>query len=322
MALTLVQASKLSNDKLLVGVIEEIITDSMLLQKLPFIEIVGNGLTYNRELTLPNAEFYDVNEEWEESTPTFTQVTSVLKIVGGDADVDNFLKATRSNIQDLETEVVQSKAKAIRNIFEEKFIYGDATTRPKEFDGMAYLMQLLTEDVAVPGDTNYTGQVLRAATAAASASLTLTMLDDLISMVKGGRPDGLIMNQTMRNAIQGLLRAVGQGGLESGRSEMGTWVQSYLGIPIIIDDWLLNTHDCTAGDCGEIAAFTGGDSTVIFAVRFGEKEMAGLQSPGGLTVEPLGSLEKKDGTRTRVKWYTSLALFGTKTCAAMIGVKK
>ncbi len=322
MALTLVQAAKLSNDRLLVGVIETIIIESLLLQRLPFIEIVGNGLTYNQELTLPNAEFYDVNEDWEESTPTFRQVTAVLKILGGDADVDKFLKATRSDINDLESTVVELKAKAIRNTFEEKFIYGDTTTRPKEFDGLTYLMSLLTEDVAVPGDVNYTGQVLRAATAAASASLTLTMLDDLISLVKGGRADALLMNQTMRNAIQALLRAAGQGGLESGRSEMGTWVQSYLGIPIIIDDWILNTHDCAAADCGQIDTFTGGDSTIIAAVRFGEGALAGLQSPGGLMVEPVGTLEKKDATRTRVKWYCSVALFTQVTSAVLIGVKK
>ena len=35
MAMTLVEAAKLSNDRLLVGVIETIITESGLLQKLP-----------------------------------------------------------------------------------------------------------------------------------------------------------------------------------------------------------------------------------------------------------------------------------------------
>jgi hypothetical protein len=40
MALTLAEASKLSNDVLLAGVIETIIKDSPILQALPFIEIV------------------------------------------------------------------------------------------------------------------------------------------------------------------------------------------------------------------------------------------------------------------------------------------
>ena len=41
MALTLAEASKLSNDILLQGVIETIIYDSPVLQVLPFIEIMG-----------------------------------------------------------------------------------------------------------------------------------------------------------------------------------------------------------------------------------------------------------------------------------------
>ena len=99
MALTLAEGAKLSNDMLLQGVVETIVKESPILQRLPFIEIVGNGLTYNRENTLPDIDFYDVGDDWAESTPTFEQKTANLKIMGGDADVDNFLKATRSNVQ-------------------------------------------------------------------------------------------------------------------------------------------------------------------------------------------------------------------------------
>ena len=101
MALTLAEASKLSNDMLLQGVVETIIKESPVLQRQPFIEIVGNGLTYNQEKALPSVDFYDVGDTWAESTPTFEQKTANLKIMGGDADVDNFLKTTHSNIQDL-----------------------------------------------------------------------------------------------------------------------------------------------------------------------------------------------------------------------------
>ena len=82
MALTLVEASKLSNDTLLAGVIETIAQESPVLQRLPFVEIVGNGLTYNRENAAPSADFYDVGDDWDESTPTFTQATAALRILG------------------------------------------------------------------------------------------------------------------------------------------------------------------------------------------------------------------------------------------------
>jgi hypothetical protein len=54
MALLLEEAAKLSNDMLLQGVVETIVKDSPVLQRLPFIEIVGNGLTYNQESTFDN----------------------------------------------------------------------------------------------------------------------------------------------------------------------------------------------------------------------------------------------------------------------------
>src|SRR3990172_1504863 len=125
MALTLVEAAKLSNHTLLSGVIDTIAQESPVLQRLPFIEIVGNGLTYNRENTAPSADFYDVGDAWAESTPTFAQQTATLKILGGDADVDNFLKATRSNVQDMEAAVVQLKAKAVQQKFDDTFVNGD-----------------------------------------------------------------------------------------------------------------------------------------------------------------------------------------------------
>jgi hypothetical protein len=52
MALTLDEAAKLSNDMLLQGVVETIIKDSPVLQRLPFIELAGNGLTYKQIATI------------------------------------------------------------------------------------------------------------------------------------------------------------------------------------------------------------------------------------------------------------------------------
>jgi hypothetical protein len=39
-------------------------------------------------------------------------------------------------------------------------------------------------------------------------------------------------------------------------------------------------------------------------------------------VERVGNLETKDATRTRVKWYVSLALFNTLKLSKLIGVRQ
>jgi len=305
MALTLDEASKLSNDMLLQGVVETIVKDSPVLQQLSFIEIVGNVLTYNQEKTLPTIDFYDVGDTWAESTPTFEQKTASLKIMGGDADVDNFLKATRSNIQDLEAAVVELKAKALKDKFEDTFIYGDSAVNAKQFDGLRKLIDTTTASdqvIAMDG----TG-----------ATLTLAKLDELIDAVKGGKPDMLLMSRRSRRKINALVRAAG-GMVESDRDKWGNFVQLWDGIPIGVNDWILDTHVLTGG---VETATSGGTCSTIHAFQMGEGALCGLTSPGHLTVEPIGSLETKDASRTRIKWYCSLAMFSSIKAAALIGVK-
>ncbi len=305
MALTLAEAAKLSNDMLLQGVVETIVKESPIIQRLPFIEIAGNGLTYNQEKTLPGIDFYDVGDTWVESTPTFEQKTANLKIMGGDADVDNFLKSTRSNIQDLEAAVIELKAKAVKDKFEDSFIYGDDSTNPKQFDGLRKLI-----------DTSTTGaQVV--AMGATGATLTLAKLDELIDAVKGGKPDLLLMSRRSRRKLNALVRAAG-GMMDTDRDSWGNFIQFWDGIPIGVNDWILDTHTLAASvETGT----TGGTCSTIYAIQFGEGALCGLTSPGHLTVEPIGSLETKDATRTRVKWYVSLALFSSVKAAALIGVQ-
>ncbi len=305
MALTLAEASKLSTDMLLQGVVETIIKESPVLRELPFIEIVGNGLTYNQEKTLPTIDFYEVGDTWAESTPTFEQKTANLKIMGGDADVDNFLKATRSNLQDLEAAVIELKAKALRDKFDEIFIYGDATANPKQFEGLRKLV-----DTATASD-----QVIAAG--ASGATLTLSMLDELIDAVKGGKPNMLLMSRRSRRKINALVRASGAM-METDRDKWGNFIHFWDGIPVGVNDWVLDAHVVSGG---VETATTGGDCSVIYAIQLGEGALCGLTAPGHLTVEPIGSLETKDATRTRVKWYVSLALFSSVKAAALIGVK-
>ena len=294
MALTLVEAAKLSNDILLTGVVETIIKDSPILQRMPFIEIVGNGLTYNRENAAPSAAFFDVGDTWTESTPTFTQLTVTLKIMGGDADIDNFLIATRSNLPDLEAAVVQLKAKAVRQLFETTFVTGDATANPKSFDGLDKLTDA--------------GQSL--SMGANGGSLTLDKLDELVDQVKGGKPELLLMSRRSRRIVNKLARNSGSL-LETDRDEFGTMLTFYDGIPLGVSDYISDAQ--TVG--------TSTDCSTIYSFQMGEGALSGLTAPGGLAIERVGSLETKDASRTRIKWYSSLALFNTLKLARLTGVR-
>jgi HK97 family phage major capsid protein len=294
MALTLAEAAKLSNDIVLQGVIETIVLDSPILQALPFIEITGNGLTYNRENTNPAATFFNVGDTWTEATPTFSQITATLSIVGGDADIDNFLLTTRSNIQDLQAAVIRLKAKAVQQKFEDTFVNGDTAVDAKSFDGI---------DKLTTG-----GQI--ATMGANGATMTLAKLDEVIDLVKGGPPAMLLMSKRSRRTLNGLARTTGSF-LQTDRNEFGQMVQFYDGVPIGVSDYISDAK--TVG--------TSTDCSTVYAMQMGEGALAGLTAPGGLQVETIGSLETKDATRTRVKWYVSTALFNTIKVAKLIGVR-
>jgi hypothetical protein len=359
MSISLEEASKLSNDVLLQGIIETIIKDSPILQELPFIQIVGNGLTYNREKSLPTVGWYaPVSGTWTQSEPQFEQVTAALKVLGGDADVDNFLKATRSNVQDLEAAVIEQKAKALRHEFENTFLNGDSGVDANQPDG---LYKTLTDaywaastayslgDIVVPkgagqgAENGFRYECTTAGTSDASeptwptvegetvddntvtwtcrfghwlgtgtngATLSFNNLDKLIDLVRGGKPDMLLMSRRSRRKVQSLIRAAGTM-LETRPGKYLEQIQMYNGIPIAVSDWVKD--DYTVG--------TSTDCSAIFAFQMGEGAVCGLSSPELIQIERIGSLETKDASRTRVKWYVSLALFSVVKAAMLTGVR-
>ena len=227
----LAEAAKLSNDIVLQGVIETIVQESPILQMLPFIEITGNGLTYNRENTNPNATFFDVGDTWTEGTPTFTQITTPLKIIGGDADVDNYLLQTRSNVQDLQAAVVRLRAKAVQQKFEDTFLNGDTAVDSKSFDGID---KLTTGGQALTMGAN-------------GATLTLGKLDELVDAIKGGPPAMLLMSKRTRRTLNNLARTTGSL-LQSDRNDFGQMVQFYDGIPVAVSDYISDAK--TVGTSG------------------------------------------------------------------------
>ena len=295
MALTLAEGAKLSNDVLQQGVIETVINDSPVLQRLPFVEIVGNGLTYNRENVAATAAFFAVGDTWTESTPTFTQITAALTILGGDADIDNYIARTRNNVQDIEAAVVELKAKAVQQKFDDTFITGDTGTDANAFDGIDTLCAA--------------GQTLSMGTN--GATLTLDKLDEAVDLVRGGKPEILLMSRRTRRTLSSLARASGSGVVEHDRDEFGRMVSFYDGIPVGVNDYISDAQ--TVG--------TSTDCSTIYALQFGEGAVAGLTGPGGVSIERVGALETKDATRVRVKWYVSVALFNELKLAKLIGVR-
>jgi hypothetical protein len=197
-------------------------------------------------------------------------------------------------VQDLRASVIRLKAKAVQQKFEDTFVNGDLTVDAKSFDGIDKLT--VGAQIATMG-TN-------------GATLSLAKLDEVIDLVKGGPPAMLLMSKRTRRSLNNLARTSGSF-LQTDRNEFGQMVQFYDGVPIGVSDYISDAK--TVG--------TSTDCSTVYAMQFGEGALAGITAPGGLLVETIGSLETKDATRTRVKWYVSTALFNTIKVAKLIGVR-
>ena len=306
MAMTLAESAKLTNDYLVAGVIATIVKDNPLMERLPFIDIVGEALKYNRENGIPSASFYDVGDTWAEDTPTYTPVTVAHKILGGDADVDQFIQQTRSNINDQEATAIELKAKAVRHKFEDVFFYGNATAFTKEIDGL-HSVNLIPLTQQLHMGTTTTG-----------AALNLITLDEAIDLVKPGRPDLLAVTRAVRRRITQHKRASGYHFTVS-PSEMGRQIEMYGEVPMVISDFLTQT-ETVSGTPSVYTLKTTGDTSTAFLMQFGEQGICGAQN-GPIQVVRLGELETKDASRTRLKWYCTLLNYGTLSASLVDGIK-
>ena len=81
-------------------------------------------------------------------------------------------------------------------------------------------------------------------------------------------------------------------------------------VTTLVDDFLPTNE--TQGTSGAVCSS-------IYAAKFGRQGVLGLDN-GGIQVERVGELETKDATRTRVKWYCGLALFGTLGLSRLKGI--
>ena len=297
MAMTLIEAAKSSPNPVQSGIIELYAQNSDILRTLPFNNISGNALRYNREETLPGVGFRGVNEAYSEDVGVINPVTEPLVIAGGDLDVDKFILTTMGADQRSVREAM--KVKALAHRWTKAFIKGDNATEPREFDGL---------QIRLTGT-----QKIQAGSTANGSALSLAKLDELIDAVDN--PTHLIMNRTMRRRLSAAARLYTVGGfLTYGLDEFGRQVASYNGLPILVVDQDSTGTDILAFD--EAASSGTATATSIYCVSFGDGMFSGIQS-GGVMVTDLGELDTKPVVRTRVEWYSGIALFHAKAAARL-----
>ncbi len=298
MAILLAEAQSLSNNELEVGVVEEIIDKEDLFAVLPFTRVNGKAYVYNRENVLAEGDFLDPNDVVNESHSTFTEVVTKLRILIGDVDVDKFIDGTLSDTNTQKGLQIAQKAKGLGRQFKRTLVNGDATANPKEFDGLSKIVD--------PGQTF--------AAATNGASIDLSLLDKLLDMVPNGA-DVIFMHSAVIRAFRSVLRAAGAtAASELTLRDFGRPMLTHNGVPILVNDFLpLDEDQGTAT----------GVTTSVYAARLNEIDgLHGIYGGGtaGIVVEDVGTVQNKDATRTRLKWYVSLVLKSTKSLARLKGI--
>ena len=303
MAITLVEAAKLYTGNVLrMGVIEMFAANSDLLAVFPFETIAGNAYQYNRESELPGVAFRGVNESYTASTGIVNPLVEALKIAGGDLDVDNFI--TRTQGEGVRATHEAMKIKALSLTLTKKFIKGDNSSEPREFDGL---------------QTRITGtQLIENGTTDGGDVLSLGKLDAAIDAVDN--PQYLLMSKGMRRIVTAASRLATVGGYVTyTKDNFGDTQTVYNDLPILISG-----RD-EAGD--EILAFdevgTGGATATaqsIYVLSFGDGEVTGLQS-GDMVVTDLGEQDTSPVKRTRVEWGVTMAILNGRAAARLRGIK-
>lgn len=303
-SVTLAESAKLCQDLLLAGIIETLVTVNPIYDVFPFMEIDGNSLAYNRENALGDVQFLGIGGTiTAKAAATFTQETAALTTIIGDAEVNNLIQATRSNINDQKAVQIASKAKSIGRQYQTTMITGDGTS--DSFEGLLAL---------VPA-------AQKVATGDNGSDISFLILDELLDTVKAkdGEVDFIMMNARTLRSYFVLLRALGGASIgEVITLPSGRQVPGYRNVPIFRNDYIpINqTKGTTTGTCSTIFAGCFDDGS-------GKVGLSGITARGaaGIRVSEIGESETKDESITRVKMYCGMALFSELGIAAADGIK-
>lgn len=296
MGLSLLEAKKHSRNRQEQAVITEL-SAGPLLSTLPFREVQGSGLFYQREENLGDVGFRAFNDGYSESYAEIRQYSEALKLFGGDVKVDRAIVELEG--PQARAYQIQSKVRAMRLAFEGLFIRGDSNGNAAEFDGLSVRLP-----AAQAGNHS---QIIKNANTA--AGLDLGKLDEVIDAVDAqGGSKYLVMSKSARRHLSAVARASGQ--IDIMRSEFGGQQLVYGGLPVLeIDRDHKNVRILDSDPTDQS----------IYVVSFGNDHVTGIQN-GGPQVRDLGESTDEPVLVTRVEWFCAIAMINGRSAARLTNV--
>jgi hypothetical protein len=305
MPMTLLEASKINKgDVVRNTVIEMFAASTPLMQAMQWMDIPGGSYHYNQEGQLPGVAFRGINQSYDESTGILNPQTEVLRIVGGDLDVDKALVKMHGPAVRAQHEAL--KVKALGLYLSKKLIKGDSLADPREFDG---LRNRITGSQLIP--------VKAISPTNGGDPLSLLALDEAIDAVD--EPTHLIMSKAMRRILTAAARDVDVGGfITYDVDAFGRRVTQYNDLPIIELDYDdLGQRIIAFDEVGATGANT--TATSIYCVSIREGMLMGLQN-GIPDVADLGEVDDKPVLRTRLEWLAGFATLHGRCASRLYGI--
>lgn len=301
MAMTLFEASKQSDANIKrSAIIEMFARDSDILRALAFENITGGSYSYDVESALPGVGFRGLNEGYQDSIGVINPTVEVLRIVGGDLDVDRAL--IRTHGPEIRSRQERMKVKALSLYFTDRIINGDSSADARQFDGLRVRVAgpQLFAATGVPG---------------VNGPLSLEALDAAIDTVDSA--NAIVVNKAMRRKIRKAARKNLGGDITGTKDQFGFTIDAYNDLPMLIAEY--NHLGQRIVDFNEAGPAGGTTSTSVYVAAFGDGYILGLQN-GGMEVEDLGQLESKPVLRTRLEWIVGMAVLHPRAIARIWGI--
>ena len=335
MPLTLLDELQLERNELRSGVIQSIVEQVTIQDRLPWETTDSMQLTVVRLTDIPRIPMRMINEVPSGVQAHHTQSQETLYIMDTDIDIDPVLMMAKNRVMSLEVAQTKAVSAAIGFQINDQFINADTGTEPRNPMG---LKARLRDDVRFVGGTvnataNATKLDFSPDASDANKNAALTALDELLLLVMRGKASALISNQQFILRMWAAMRTLKL--LDTTRDQFDREIISYHKVPILDIGYtpeaaINGTPDATTVESNQIIGYDADDydsgndpgpgnganaytdTNTIYAVRWSPSTgrpdgsatdglIALQQAP--LKIEPLGKTQEPPHFyRTNVLW--------------------
>lgn len=327
---TLEQAKVGREDKMYGQVIDSLRRQSPLMDKMVFDDCVspsvgGSNLSYSymRTKTPSTADFREIGKEYNEDTAAREQITTHLKVFGGEYKVDRVIAET-SGIIDEVTYQMEEKIKATKNLFHHTIINGDSATNSKAFDGLNKAL------VGTSTEVNASSYIDISTSDAMDSNYkaVLDLLDAFLAELSG-KPSFLLGNSKLIAKLKGAARRAGY--LTRSEDAFGKSMEGYDGIPFLDMEYFAKVQDgmVTEEPIVPIVSRTITESTTVsgltdlYAVSLGLDGFHGVTvTKGGIITYRLPDFKTAGAVKSGdVEMVASIALKNTRKAGVLRNLK-